>query len=139
MLKNSNIFRYNHQQEQVTGLLGKAIYLSGEDEPGIKDAKYLTDGLYCRKIVYLKEYSDHDGSELLEETISLNKFNDEWKLKDLIKLHFFEMKYMIESIAKYREELDLLGPYVLSTCALILTFLKLNSADYLQLWDAMTS
>ncbi|ATG58214.1 MULTISPECIES: hypothetical protein [Pseudoalteromonas] len=139
MLKDPKIFRYMHGQEKVTGLLGKAISLSGEDNPGIRDAKYYTDGLYRRKIVFLNEYYDHDGPVMLEETISLNKFNNEWKIKDLIRLHCFEMKFMIESLTKYREELDLLGPYVLSTSALILTFLKLKTSDYLQLWKAMTS
>jgi len=113
------------------GFLAPAIDVCIDDEPGVKDSSYVITGLFQREIQYPSVYRDEDGRNETTDVIKLTKFNDKWKRKDFFKLLLIENKYQFSGIIKYRENLDLLGPYVLGVSALLLTLFSLLSPDSL--------
>ncbi|MGO2355591.1 MAG: hypothetical protein ACTH58_12755 [Marinomonas foliarum] len=139
MMSNYKIFRFNRHTENISGLLGDGIGLFGGDEPGLQDAKYETDGFLRRKIVYQKEYRNKDGSELLDEDVSLNRYNEKWTRWDFFMLYSYELRYRLEALLKYRENLDLWGPYFLGSTAIALTLIKLDIETIQNLWLAITT
>lgn len=49
MLKNRNVFYYDKDAKIVRGLLGYAVTVWGEEEPGIEASKYHISGLFKRE------------------------------------------------------------------------------------------
>ncbi len=126
MLRDRKILHYHYEAERVDGLLMHAINVWGGDEPGIQASKYHITGLFQRGLLYPTEHHHEDGIEEYEELISLTNFKDGWRKRDYIKLLGYEFKYQFTAFFKYRENLDLVGPYLLGVSALILTVWKLG-------------
>lgn len=120
LLNDYRIFYYDNQHEEVGGLLGKRIDLTGHDSPGIREPRYKKVGVLKRNIVYTADgYDDYHGHFSYDENIELNEFSNAWTKKDFQKLLRFEFKYRIEAILKHREYLDLMFPYLLGIAAII--------------------
>ncbi|PMH44492.1 hypothetical protein BCU68_03035 [Vibrio sp. 10N.286.49.B3] len=137
MMSDYKIFRFNHHTEEISGLLRYGIDLFGGDEPGLQAAKYETDGFLKRKIVYQKEYHNEEGREFLDEDIPLNRYNEEWTRWSFFVLYWYESRYRLEALLKYRENLDLWGPYFLGSTAIIFTLIKLDVETIQNLWLAI--
>ncbi len=115
----------DYSYSECRGFLAPAIDVCIDDEPGIKDSSYVITGLFQREIQYPSVLRDEEGMEETTEAIKLTKFNDRWKRKHFYKLLLTEIKYQFAGIIKYRENLDLLGPYFLGVSALLLTLIRL--------------
>ncbi|WP_419534747.1 hypothetical protein [Endozoicomonas sp.] len=126
MLTDRKIFHYHYRDEIIEGLLGKAVNVFGGDEPGIQESKYHITGLFQRGLAYPTEHHHEDGVEEYDELISLTNFKDDWRKIHYLKLLAYEFKYQFTAFFKYRENLDLVGPYILGIAALILTIWKLK-------------
>ncbi|MFM5007169.1 hypothetical protein ACEUB7_01415 [Aeromonas veronii] len=126
MLEDRNVFYYDVVMEDVRGLLGPAVEFSGSDEPGIQESKYYVSGIFKRALIFPSYHIDEDGeTHQFEELIKLTKFNDKWTRKKYIKLLSHELKYQSSAFFKYRENLDLIGPYVIGSLAIMLTLWKI--------------
>lgn len=133
LLADYKVFIYDHEDEEVRGLLGNAIKVYGGDEPGIRDAKYHISGFFQRSICYPSEgMDDVRGPYSYTEYISLSKFNEKWRPKHYLWLLILELKYQLEATFKYRESLDLLAPYLLSISAIVSYILKSRILSLLQ-------
>lgn len=120
LLDDPKVFHYNYQEEEVSGLLGKAVDVLGYDEPGIGEPSYCYTGFFKRSLSYRSEGEDERrGPYYYTKYIVLNKFTETWQLKDYIYLIWVELKYQIESMLRYRESLDLFTPYFLSVSAMV--------------------
>lgn len=126
MLKDRQIFHYHHEAERVDGLLANAVNVWGGDEPGIQTSKYHVTGIFTRGLLYPTKNHNEDGVEEYEELVSLTKFTNDWRRIDYLKLLAYELKYQSAAFFKYRENLDLVGPYFLGVAALLLTIWKLG-------------
>ncbi|QIZ76279.1 hypothetical protein [Ferrimonas lipolytica] len=126
MLKDRKIFHYHYEAERVDGLLANAVNVWGGDEPGIQASKYHVSGIFKRGLLYPTEHHHEDGVDEYEELISLTNFTSDWRREDYLKLLTYEFKYQCAAFFKYRENLDLVGPYFLGVAALILTIWKLG-------------
>ncbi|WP_211829258.1 PQ-loop repeat-containing protein [Kistimonas asteriae] len=126
MLRDRKIFYYHYEAESVNGLLANAINVCGGDEPGIQASKYHITGIFKRGLLYPTSHHHEDGIEEYEELISLTNFTNDWRRADYLKLLAYEFKYQFTAFFKYRENLDLVGPYLLGIAALSLTTWKLG-------------
>ncbi|EJL6725127.1 hypothetical protein NMS00_002429 [Vibrio alginolyticus] len=143
-LGDKKVFHYhiderNTDDENIEGLIGKAIDVWVGDEPSLASPSYHTHSFFRRKIGYVTERTAHSGHpddpdsrEIVEvlETISLADFRDEWKLKDYLKLLSIEFYYRINSYTHYREYFDLMGPYIFGILA-ITPYLIFPCATYI--------
>ncbi len=128
LLGDYRVFSYDPREDEVQGLLGKAVRLWGGDEPGIRDIKYKKVGIFKRNLVYLSRgYDENDGDIYYEMNIELNKYTQHWNRKDFYKLLKLEFICRLEGVFKYREYFDLMLPYVVGACSLIsLTYRYIN-------------
>ena len=126
MLRDRNIFLYHHEAEEVIGHLKHAINVWGGDEPGIQASKYHVTGIFKRGLLYPTEHHHEGGIDEYDELISLTNFTSEWKISDYLKLLVYEFKYQLLAFFKYRENLDLVGPYIFGLIAISLTAWKLE-------------
>jgi hypothetical protein len=131
LLSDRRIFHYQHEAEEVKGLLMTAINVWGSDEPGIQASRYQVTGIFKRGLLYPAEHHYEGGVEEYEELISLTNFKGKWRKRDYLKLLSYEFKYQSSAFFKYRENLDLVGPYFLGVAAIILTIWKLNIVNSL--------
>lgn len=135
-MQDKRVFRYyvdqnNPYDEDIDGLLGKALDVWVGDEPSVqaldyenhrfpffgRKITYVTRGKYC-----IGDPNDPDSRIEVTEDINeiiLNKFTDRWKFKDLIKLLSIEYGYVFKSYTHYREYFDLMGPYFFGILALL--------------------
>ncbi|ABS08222.1 hypothetical protein [Shewanella baltica] len=135
-MQDKRVFRYyvdqnNPHDEDIDGLLGKALDVWVGDEPSVRSLGYENHGFpfFGRKITYITRegYSSghpDDPDTRYEEVdfvneIILNKFTDKWKIEDLIKLLSIEYGYVFKSYTHYREYFDLMGPYFFGILALL--------------------
>ena len=76
---------------------------------------------------FIKPQHHHEGGiDEYDELISLTNFTSEWKISDYLKLLVYEFKYQLLAFFKYRENLDLVGPYIFGLIAISLTAWKLE-------------
>jgi hypothetical protein len=126
MIGDRNVFYYNVVKQDVSGFLEPAVQVWGGDEPGIQESKYYVSGIFQRALVYPSYHTDESGeTHKLEEMINLTKFNKKWTRRKYLKLFLYELKYQLSAFFKYRENLDLIGPYLIGSLAIILTLWKL--------------
>ncbi|MBB2775735.1 UNVERIFIED_ORG: hypothetical protein HNP28_001023 [Comamonas terrigena] len=115
MLENYKIFSYDNTHHEVRGLLGNAIQVYGLDEPGIKDPEYVISGFLKRSIAYDSVEKDEWGEAFQTVNyIPLFDFTEKWTLKNYLNLLWIEISYRTEAFFKYRENLDLIYPYIIS-------------------------
>ena len=128
MLSDYKVFSYAPANEDITGLLGKAVNVWAGDEPGIRYPKYKVTGILKRNLVYESHQSDpENGDYLYEENIELNRYTEKWTKNDFLLLLGFEVRYRIQAIVKHREYLDLLAPYIIGALSLLSIALKSNA------------
>lgn len=133
LLAHHKIFYYSHSDEEAKGLLGKAINVYGGDEPGISKPKYCVNGIFKRSISYLCEELDETGEQVqYNKYIDLHKFGDKWKPHHYLSLLRYEFGFQFEATIKYRENLDLLAPYLLSATAILSFVFKVEILNLLQ-------
>lgn len=127
LLSDYRVFSYDASEDEINGLLGKILTVRGEDEPGIRDARYKKLGIFKRNIVYTSHGQDErHGEYSYDENIELNRYSVKWTKKDFRKLMRFEFKYRAEGVFKHREYLDLMFPYFLGASALLSLIYKLS-------------
>ncbi|NOH82088.1 hypothetical protein F0231_20445 [Vibrio sp. RE86] len=120
MLSDHRVFFYDSFDDEISGLLSKSISVWVGDEPGLTEPSYKVSGLFKRTLSYRSEDIDEErGPYYYTEYIDLYKVTDSWNRKHYCILLWFELKYQIESIFKYRESLDLLAPYLLSVVSIL--------------------
>ncbi|MBS9851660.1 MULTISPECIES: hypothetical protein [Vibrio harveyi group] len=141
---DKRVFHYyindkNTDDEDIDGLIGKAIDVWVGEEPSLRNPSYHTHFFFRREIGYVTEttgcYGDPNDDDSYEnyetlETISLTNFRDEWKLNDYLKLLSIEFYYRINSYTHYREYFDLIGPYIFGILA-ITPYLIFPCATYI--------
>ena len=128
MLSDYKVFSYTSTNEEITGLLGKAINVWAGDEPGIRQPKYKVTGLFTRNLVYESHQTDPEyGDYPYEENIDLNRYSDKWSKEDFLLLLRYEARYRIQAFIKHREYLDLLSPYIIGALALLSVVFKSNA------------
>lgn len=68
-----------------------------------------------------------DGSiDEYQDVITLTDFkNDNWSRRKYLELLSLELKYQLSAFLKYRENLDLIGPYIIGVLAVFLTLCKM--------------
>lgn len=126
LLSDYRIFSYDNSEDEVNGLLGKAVNVWGGDEPGIQEARYKKVGILKRNLVYTSYGQDErHGDFSYDENIELNRYSEKWTKKDFRRLLRFEFIYRVEGVFKHREYLDLMFPYLLGFCALLSLIYKL--------------
>ncbi|MFM4723058.1 hypothetical protein ACEUD7_08185 [Aeromonas veronii] len=127
MLKNRNVFYYDKDAKIVRGLLGYAVTVWGEEAPGIEASKYHISGLFKRELLYPTYHRCEDGSiDEYQDVITLTDFkNDNWSRRKYLELLSLELKYQLSAFLKYRENLDLIGPYIIGVLAVFLTLYKM--------------
>lgn len=127
LLSDYRVFSYDASEGEVNGLLGKVLNVWGEEEPGIREARYKKIGILKRNIVYTAHgHDERHGEYSYDENIELNRYSDKWTKKDFLKLMKFEFKYRAEGIFKHREYLDLMFPYFLGASSLFSLVYKLS-------------
>ncbi len=127
MLSNRKVFRYQKEDSGVYGLVGDCLNISALDEPGVESPKYKISGFFQRELVYSSRYlGEYGEEEYYDDFVSCNKFHEKWTPVKLLSLFMFEAKYQFSALINSREQLDLLGPYLLGWIALGLTCGKLE-------------
>lgn len=120
LLRDYRVFSYDHREDAVDGLLGKAVNVWGGNEPGIQKSRYKKVGILKRNLVYTScGHDEYHGDYTYNENIELNSYSEKWTKKDFRKLLRFEFIYRVEAVFKYREYLDLMFPYLLGGCSLL--------------------
>ena len=120
LLSDYRVFSYDSHEEEVNGLIGKAVNVWGGNESGIQAAKYKKVGLLKRNLTYKSHgYDEYHGGFGYNENIELNSYSEKWTKSDFKNLLRFEFIYRVEGIFKHREYLDLMSPYLLGFCALL--------------------
>jgi len=130
------IMRYGQKESSLEGLIGARLdkYADDENYRFIHDGAYSAPpfSLFKREIkcieekVMTSEYGD-------EEVVAFaNKFTlTNWRnVKDYgfnLRLLWLEAKYQLDALITYRENLDILGPFILSGAASGLTVISLWS------------
>ncbi|MWV13572.1 hypothetical protein F3I62_15830 [Pseudomonas sp. R-28-1W-6] len=133
LIDNYRILYYSHEDDDPKGLLGKAIDVYIRDEPGISKAKYCVSGIFKRSISYTSPGFDETGVQCyFTKYIPLTNFGEKWKLRHYLWLLWYELAYQSEATFKYRENLDLLAPYLLSTIAISSFIFKFEILNLLQ-------
>ncbi|QHG24575.1 hypothetical protein [Pseudomonas sp. DTU12.1] len=125
LINDPTIYHYDQQEEEVKGLLEKAVDVWGGDEPGLVEPEYRRIGLLKRVIAYPATQEDPDhGLMYFKRYINLNKYDSKWKRKDFLFLLWIELKYRANAWVAQRETLDLVAPYLLAVAALAAFFYK---------------
>lgn len=126
LFSDYRVFAYDTSEDEVNGLLGKAVNVWGGDEPGIQESRYKKIGVLKRNIVYTSHgHDERHGEYSYENSIELNSYTEKWTRKDFWRLLKFELKYRTEAVLKHREYLDLMFPYLLGLCALLSLIYKI--------------
>jgi len=133
LISNYRILHYSHEDDDPKGLLGNAIDIYIRDEPGITTPKYCVSGIFKRSISYTSQGFDETGVQCyFTKYIALNNFSKTWKTYHYLLLLWYELLYQLEATFKYRENLDLLAPYLLSTVAILSFIFKIEILNFLQ-------
>ncbi|SDG67667.1 hypothetical protein SAMN05216603_1032 [Pseudomonas benzenivorans] len=133
LIRNYKILYYIYGDTEPKGLLGKAIDVYIGDEPGITEPKYCVRSLFRRSISYESKAYDSTGEPCLDtKYISLTDFGEKWKFHHYLSLLWHELAHQIEATFKYRENLDLLAPYILSIAAIFSFIFKIEIIGLLQ-------
>lgn len=133
LIENYRILHYNREDDDPKGLLGNAIDVYVRDEPGISRPKYCVSGIFKRSISYTSRGFDEAGEECYFTTyIALYNFGEKWRFHNYLWLLWYELTYQFEATFKYRENLDLLAPYLLSAIAILSFLFKFEILNILQ-------
>ncbi|MFJ4352753.1 hypothetical protein ACIPZ5_17840 [Pseudomonas sp. NPDC089428] len=125
LINDYKIYYYNYHDEEVEGLLGKAVLVWGGDEPGLAEPEYTMAGLFKRVIAYpAKDQHPEIGEVYYTKYVDLMSFSDKWTRKDFLLLLWFEMKFRIDAWISHRETLDIVTPYLAAVGALGVFFYK---------------
>ena len=141
-MKDKEVFNYipprEGNEDNIDGLLGKALNVWVYEEPSVRDLQYknhrtILYPFFGRKITYLTKSQylsgdpDDPKSSVYEQEdtneIYLYKFTEQWKPKDYIKLLLIEFRYVLKSYTHHREYFDLMGPYFFGIFAIISYFI----------------
>ncbi len=125
LINDPTVYHYDQREEEVKGLVEKAVDVWGGDEPGLVEPQYWRIGLFKRVIAYPSQQEDPDhGLVYFKRYISLNKYDKRWKRKDFLLLLWIELRYRANAWVAQRETLDLVAPYLLAFVALAAFFYK---------------
>lgn len=119
MLADDRILMLSHEYGVIGGVL-KPVFESANANPEhVENTRYYVGGIFKRYISFPFN-GEFDGvSYVIRSRIELNKFNENWKFKDYLRILTVEFKYQVEAVFRYRESLDLLAPYLLSIAAIL--------------------
>lgn len=125
LLADYSIYHILREENDVGGLMGKRLYVYG-GEYSLISPTYKVSFPFRREIGlnhhYLTEHGEEDYDTIF---FSFNEYVNAWTHLDLIKLLVVEFRYRIEAWYKYRETLDLAGPYLLAAASLSAFFISL--------------
>lgn len=125
MLSDSDIYYLDQEAGQISGVLGKKVYLD-YGRYDMERPVYKKTGFSKRSVgLPTSEVHDFHGEIFYKKYFSLNDCSSAWKPKDFRKLLLIELKYRVEALVRYRETLDLISPYFLGVGSLLAFIISL--------------
>jgi hypothetical protein len=119
MLNDYHVLSWHHEHGVVGGFLKSVLEGVNPYPENIENTKYCVGGIFKRYLSYPFS-GEFEGMPCVSyKRIELNKFNENWKFKDYLRILAVEFKYQVEAAFRYRESLDLLAPYLLSIAAIL--------------------
>ena len=147
LLKDWGFFgvaEFSDGEAGVCGLLGKKRQVLFSEHLGLQDLKYKTCLFFRRSIEFdAREENEENEVFYYRKKVSLNTFDNDWKLKHLLATLKFEFKHRFLTLVQHREYLDVLFPYWVAGAAVIsymlvtffpAEFTSLAQRDIQQLW-----